>query len=131
MITYLCYGNPDFSDLPLPLDTICQQIILNTKKTYQRHSVKSIRHNRDKECHRIQYATIKLYSVIRCKSLIHLLFQHGMILSYDRILSFLDELSQTVIVLYRDSDNKVLPSTLRKGIFTVFVDDNVDKNKYL
>ena len=106
LITYLCYGNPDFSDLPLPLDTICQQIILNTKKTYQRQSVKSIRHNRDKECHRIQYATIKLYSVIRCKSLIHLLFQHGMILSYDRILSFLDELSQTVIVLFRDSDNK-------------------------
>ena len=51
-----------------------------------------------------------------------------MILSYDRILSFLDELSQTVIVLFRDSDNKVLPSTSRKGIFTVFVDDNVDKN---
>ena len=71
--------------------------------------------------------TIMLCSVIRSKSLIHVFFQHGIILSYDRILSFLDELSQTAKVLFNDSENKVLPSVLRKGIFTVFVDDNIDK----
>ena len=49
-------------------------------------------------------------------------------MSFDRILSFLNELSQTVKVLFNESDNKVLPSALRKGIFTIFVDDNVDKN---
>ena len=49
-------------------------------------------------------------------------------MSFDRILSFLNELSQTVRVLFNESDNKVLPSALRKGIFTIFVDDNVDKN---
>ena len=51
----------------------------------------------------------------------------GITLAYDKIRSCLDELSQTVQVLFKDSDNKVLPSELRKGIFTVFVDDNVDK----
>ena len=30
--------------------------------------------------------------------------------------------------LYNDSEDKVLPSTLRRGIFTIFVDYNVDKN---
>ena len=30
--------------------------------------------------------------------------------------------------LYSDSEDKVLPSTLRRGIFTIFVDYNVDKN---
>ena len=30
--------------------------------------------------------------------------------------------------LYSDSEDKVLPSTLRRGIFTIFVDYNIDKN---
>ena len=41
---------------------------------------------------------------------------------------FLNELSETVKALYNDSGDKVLPSTLHRGIFTIFVDDNVDKN---
>ena len=31
-------------------------------------------------------------------------------------------------VLYNDSNNKVLPSALRLGLFKIFVDDNLDKN---
>ena len=50
------------------------------------------------------------------------------VLSYDRILSFVDEMAQVVKVLFSHSDNKVLPSTLRQGIFTIFVDYNLDKN---
>ena len=72
--------------------------------------------------------TIKLYSTVRSKRFIQILFQFGIVLSYDRILSFLDELSQVVKVLYADSDDKALPSTLRKGLFTIFIDDNLDKN---
>ena len=51
-----------------------------------------------------------------------------MVLSYDRILTFINKLSETVKALYNDSGDKVLPSTLPRGIFTIFVDDNVDKN---
>ena len=57
-----------------------------------------------------------------------MLFEHGMVLSYDRILTFINELSETVKALYNDSGDKVLQSTFRRGIFTIFVDDNVDKN---
>ena len=67
-------------------------------------------------------------SVIRTKSLVHMLFERGMVLSYDRILTFINELSERVKALYNDLGNKVLPSTLRRVIFTIFVDDNVDKN---
>ena len=57
-----------------------------------------------------------------------MLFERGMVLSYDRILTFINELSERVKALYNDLGNKVLPSTLRRVIFTIFVDDNVDKN---
>ena len=57
-----------------------------------------------------------------------MLFERGMVLSYDRILTFINKLSETVKALYNDSGDKVLSSTLRRGIFTVFVDENVDKN---
>ena len=49
-------------------------------------------------------------------------------LSHERALSFADEPSQTVHILFNDSKNKALPSVLHKGIFTVFVDDNIDKS---
>ena len=57
-----------------------------------------------------------------------MLFERGMVLSYDRILTFINELSETVKAFYNDSGDKVLPSTLPRGIFTIFVDGNVDKN---
>ena len=83
---------------------------MNTKKSSWLSKTQTIRHAKSKGCHRIQHETLKLYSVIRSKSLIHVFFQHGVILSFDRILSFLNELSQTVRVLFNESDNKVLPS---------------------
>ena len=51
-----------------------------------------------------------------------------MVLSYERILTFINKLSETVEALYNDSRDKPLPSTSSRGIFTKFVDDNFDKN---
>ena len=65
LVTYLCHSKPDFRDIPLPLDTMCQQIILNTKKSSRLSKTQTIRHAKSKECHRIQHETLKLYSVIR------------------------------------------------------------------
>ena len=128
-ITYLCHGKPDAREIPLPLDTICQHIILSTNKyALTSQAPTSIRHSNNKECPRIQHLTIKLYSVIRSRSLIQLFFERGIVLSYPTIRTFINDLSQTVKVLYSDSDNKVLPSALRMGLFTIFVDDNLDKN---
>ena len=45
-----------------------------------------------------------------------MLFERGIVLSYDRILTFINELSETVKALYNDSGDKVLPPTLHRGI---------------
>ena len=57
-----------------------------------------------------------------------MLFERGMVLLYDIIFTFINELSEAVKNLYNDSGDKVLPSPLHQGIFTIFVDDNVVKN---
>ena len=89
LITYLCHGKPDANYLLLNLDTICQKIVFNTNKHPPSWKSKIICRSSDKECPGIHYTTIKLYSVIRSKSLVHMLFEHGMVLSYDRILTFI------------------------------------------
>ena len=106
---------------------VCQQIIFNSKsfvrpsRTKDTQDIVSLRHERSAECPTTHYMTIELYIIVRSKTLIQLLFSFGIVLSYDRIKSFLNELSQSVKVLYNDSDNKVLPSKLRNYLFTIFV----------
>ena len=127
-ITYLYHCKPNANYLPLNLDTICQRIVFNTYKRPPSSKSKIICHFSDKEWPGIHYATIKLYSVIRFKLLVHTLFERGMVLSYERILTFINKLSETVKAFYNDSGDKPLPSTSSRGIFTIFVDDNFDKN---
>ena len=132
LITLLCLGRPEVGNVPLPFDAISQIIVLNTSQFSRPSRVSNgeslVRHSRDKECPINQYMTLKLYSIVRSKTLVQILFQFGIVLSYDRILTFVNELSQVVQDLYAHSCNKVLPSTLRVGIFTIFIDDNLDKN---
>ena len=114
--------------MPLNLDTICQRIVFDTYERPPSSKSKIICHFSDKEWRGIHYATIKLYSVIRFKLLVHTLFERGMVLSYERILTFINKLSETVKALYNDSGGKPLPCTSSRGIFTIFVDANFDKN---
>ena len=113
--------------MPLNVDTIWQQIVLNTNKRPPSSKWKIICHSSHKECPGIHYTAIKLYSVIRIKSLVHILFERGMVLLYGRILTFINEQSEAVKALYNDLGEKVLPFTFHQGIFTIFVDDNVDE----
>ena len=112
LITYLCHGKPDANYLLLNLDTICQQIVFNTNKHPPSWKSKIICRSSDKECPGIHYTTIKLYSVIRSKSLVHMLFERGMVLSHDRILTFINELSETVKAFYNDSGDKIASRNL-------------------
>ena len=110
--TYLCHGKADANYLLLNLDTICQQIVLNTNKHPPSWKSKIICHSSDKECPGIHYTTIKLHSIIRSKSLVHMLFERDMILSHDRILTFINELSETVKAFYNDSGDKIASRNL-------------------
>ena len=121
LITLLCLGKPEVGNVPLPFDVVSQIIILNTNRESN-----AVRHSRDKECPINRYIYLNLYSIVRSKSFVQILFQLGIVLSYDRILSFVNEVSQVVKNLH--SGNKVLHFTLRMGIFTSFIDDNLYKN---
>ena len=130
LITLLCLGKPEVGNVPLPFDVISQINILNTSQ-FSRPSRESnaesvVRHSRDKECPINRYISLNLYSIVRSNSFVQILFQLGIVLSYDRILSFVNEVSQVVKDLH--SGDKVLHSTLRMGIFTSFIDDNLYKN---
>ena len=49
-------------------------------------------------------------------------------MSYTKVINLITEISVEMKDLFRRSDNNLLPSQLRKGIFTVMVDDNLDAN---
>ena len=98
-----------------PLEVVAQLIKFNTKKFYRPSRVhnplnnKVSRHSRVDEVEASQYLSLKLNSIIRSKDLIQTFFRYGILLSYDRILTSIEELSATVLHLYGQSDNKVLP----------------------
>ena len=105
LISFICLGSPEIDNLPLSIETICQQIIYNSKITYRPYRAKteetvdSVRHSRNSECPVTHYTTIKLYSIIRSRTLLQALHQFGIILSYSRVCTFYSELSQIVKVL--------------------------------
>ena len=49
-------------------------------------------------------------------------------MSYTKVINLISEISVEMKDLFRRSDNNLLPSQLRKGIFTVMVDVNLDAN---
>ena len=66
LISLLCLGKPEVNSLSLPLDTICQLIVFNSKQHSRRsrsidnQGSVSVWHHRDSECPIIQYMTIKI-----------------------------------------------------------------------
>ena len=57
------------------------------------------------------------------------LFYFEICLSYSRLLLFYDELAASTCKLFKLSDGKFIPSILRFGIKTVFIDDNLNQNR--
>ena len=73
------------------------------------------------------YVGLKLYSTVRSRTLIDCLFQLGICISYDKILSITKSLYEALRNAF--SQYKVfLPTNLKKGCFTMSAKDNIDKN---
>ena len=75
----------------------------------------------------ISYISLKLYSTVRSKNLIQKLHHIGICSSYNRVIGLLSGWAKTALQFYRDND-QVIPLKLRRGVFTVFTKDNIDKN---
>ena len=85
------------------------------------------RHSSDSEPLFAIYVGLLLYANTKKRNLIDLLFQHGICISYDRVLEISTTLGDTVIQKYLE-DGVVCPSVLQKGVFTTLPIDNIDHN---
>ena len=136
VLSMLMDGNPRTECLTKPMEMIGQMITMNSKVFYRpsraaesaENSLNLMRHNRQDEEPLPAALTLKIYSVVRAKGLIQILFHHGICLSYPRVLAFYDELFAATCKLFKLSGGRVIPSILRFGITTVFIDDNLDQN---
>ena len=101
-----------------------------SEKTLKKKRVSHIdirHHEKERETAVTIYTGLKLYSTVRSRTLIDHLFQLGLCISYDRILSITKSLYESL----RETFHKhciFLPGNLRKGCFVVSVKDNIDKN---
>ena len=134
LITLICQNQPEYGNISLSYQTICGLMVSNTKRFTRPSRIiadkmdNSHGRTKDKAGFVSSQLTIKLYSTIRSKNLIQSLFHLGITLSYWSTLQFVEELAVTVKDLYCRSGNRVLPGALQKDLFTVVVDDNIDKN---
>ena len=81
LLPLLCYGKPDYQNLLKPIDALCQNAVLDVKRNAPRHKLSFIHMKKEFETPKAEYLTLKLHSVIHSKS----------IMSYDKILDFINE----------------------------------------
>ena len=105
---------------------------MNTKKLYRpsRTEDEKIEQRvvKTSEVPTSRYLTLKLYSVVRSKTIIQTLFDHGIGMSYNKVLDLISEIAVEMKDLFRRSGNNLLPSQLVIGVFTAMIDDNLDAN---
>ena len=84
-------------------------------------------HRKNQETPLLQYVGLKIFYTTQSRKLIDDLYHVGLSVSYDRVLEltkiFYEELCQSYII-----HNCFFPRILRKGIFSVWLKDNIDAN---
>lgn len=84
-------------------------------------------HSRDREPPLPIYMGLKVHSKTRMRGLIDTMFDLGLCISYDRILSISTNLANKVCLIYEE-DDVVCPPQLQQGLFTLAAVDNIDHN---
>ena len=85
------------------------------------------RHNKKQETPVSIYVGLKIYSTVRSRNLIQRLFELGICISYDRILSITKSVYESLQKNFARY-GVFLPTNIQKGHFVVLVKDNIDKN---
>ena len=125
------------ADCEINIEGKCSQTVLtvvglityniSTMKKYRITNLHNRHHDKDKETSINIYFGLKLYSTVLSRTFIDCLFQLGICVSYDRILSIAKSLYKTLRNIF--GYHKIfLPTDLKKGCFTVSGKDNIDKN---
>ena len=99
------------------------------KKSYAEEGIRhdGIRHNKVRETPLPIYLSMLIHAKTRSRSLIDTLYNLGLCVSYDRLMSISTDLSNTVCSLYHNNQ-VVCPPQLSKKVFTCGAVDNIDHN---
>ena len=86
------------------------------------------RHSKDREPAFPVFMGLSVHSKTRKKEIVNTLFEHGLSISYDRVLEISTQLVEAVVKIYVDI-RLVCPPQLRLGVFTVSAVDNCEYNR--
>ena len=104
--------------------TVSQTILFSCKK---RASAAKPRHSLEYEPPLPLYNGLNVHTQSRSKKLVTQLYEFGLSVSYERVMSFESQLATSVCENIEQT-GVVCPSLLRKGLFTVGALDNIDHN---
>lgn len=92
-----------------------------------REGAKTVRHSKDRETPFPVFIGMSTYSKTRKRVLVEMLHDHGISISYDRVLEISAQLGDAAVSQF-NMEGVVCPSILRKDIFTTAAMDNIDHN---
>ena len=98
----------------------------NCHKSYKA-DVSFHRHSAQRETAFPVYLGLSVYSKYRKESLVNLLFENGLRISYDRVLEISNAVGESVVKTFQ-KNGTVCPLNVKKGIFTTSAIDNIDHN---
>jgi hypothetical protein len=107
--------------------SISQLIIYNTTIRQTKTASIVARHSRERETPLPIYVALKIHGLTRGRSLIDALFNLGLCISYDRVLSISTDIANSVCERFQN-DGVVCPPILKSGLFTTAGFDNIDHN---
>ena len=107
--------------------SISQLIIYNTTIRQTKSASNVARHSRERETPLPIYVALKIHGLTRGRNLIDALFNLGLCISYDRVLSISTDIANSVCERFQN-DGVVCPPILRSELFTTAGFDNIDHN---
>ena len=106
--------------------SISQLLVFNTIAR-ERNTSSCSRHTRDKECPLPIYVTLKIHGATRGRGLVDAMFNMGLCISYDRLLTLSTDIANAVCTRF-EREGVVCPPKLRDGLFTTAGVDNINHN---
>ena len=107
--------------------SISQLITFNVKEKGTNDPNKNLRSNIDRETPLPLYLGIMIHSKTRKKSVVDTLFELGICVSYNRVISVSTDLRNKLCNFYASVDT-VCPPNMMQNTFTLAADDNIDHN---
>ena len=108
-------------------NTVSQILMYNARKRKQEEDSASSRHSLKREPPVSFYVGLNIHTLTRNKGIIDRFEKLGLSVPYDRVLQVERALTQNLCKQFREENIVCLPS-LRKGLYTAAVIDNIDHN---